>query len=46
MADLCVGFNVQVLSCLTEKRDQIKLEACRKELLYLEKMEVNCGPRL
>ena len=29
-----------VLRCLTDKRDQIKDEACQKEVLYFEKMEV------
>ena len=28
------------MRCLTEKRDQIKDEACQKEVLYFEKMEV------
>lgn len=29
-----------VLRCLTEKRDQIKSDACKKEVLYFTKMEV------
>jgi len=30
-----------VLRCLTEKRDDIKSEACQKEVFYFEKMEVS-----
>lgn len=30
-----------MLRCLTEKRDEIKSEACRKEVFYFEKMEVS-----
>jgi Golgi apparatus protein 1 len=30
-----------VLRCLTEKRDDLKSEACASEVLYFEKMEVN-----
>lgn len=30
-----------MLRCLTEKRDQITSEGCRKEVLYFEKMEVS-----
>ena len=34
---LCGG---SVLRCLTEKRDEIKSDACRSEVSYFEKMEV------
>lgn len=30
-----------MLRCLTEKRDEIKSSACRKEVYYFEKMEVS-----
>ncbi len=30
-----------VLRCLTDKRDEISAEACKQEVLYFEKMEVN-----
>jgi hypothetical protein len=30
-----------VLRCLTQKKDEIKSEACRKEVFYFEKMEVS-----
>lgn len=29
-----------MLRCLTEKRDQIKAEACQAEVMYFMKMEV------
>lgn len=30
-----------VLRCLTDKKEDIKSEACQKEVLYFEKMEVS-----
>eukprot|EP00879_Flechtneria_rotunda_P008992 GHRR01009415.1.p1 GENE.GHRR01009415.1~~GHRR01009415.1.p1 ORF type:complete len:539 (+),score=221.10 GHRR01009415.1:802-2418(+) len=36
--EMCGG---KVLSCLTENKDNIKSDACHKEVLYLEKMEVD-----
>ena len=30
----------KVLRCLTDKMDNIKAEACKKEVYYFEKMEV------
>lgn len=30
-----------MLRCLTQKKDEIKSEACRKEVFYFEKMEVS-----
>jgi hypothetical protein len=43
---LCCAHHLQVcggtvLRCLTQKRDDIKNEACRKEVFYFEKMEVS-----
>lgn len=32
---------LQVLSCLSDSKASIKNEACRKEVTYLEKLEVN-----
>jgi Golgi apparatus protein 1 len=32
---------MQVLRCLTDKMDDIKEEACTKEVTYFEKMEVS-----
>ena len=34
---MCGG---KVLRCLTDKIDEIKAEACKKEVFYFEKMEV------
>jgi Golgi apparatus protein 1 len=30
-----------VLRCLTERKEEIKNEACQREVLYFEKMEVS-----
>ena len=40
-AQVCGG---KVLRCLTDKIDDIKADACRKEVHYFEKMEVIPGP--
>lgn len=32
-----------MLRCLTEKQDDIKSEACKKEVFYFERMEVRGG---
>lgn len=32
---------LQVVSCLSDNKASIKAEACRKEVTYLEKLEVN-----
>lgn len=34
-----------MLRCLTEKQDDIKSEACKKEVFYFERMEVRGGRR-
>lgn len=31
----------QVLACLADNKELLKQESCRKEVAYLEKMEVN-----
>lgn len=33
--------SLQVLACLVENKAALKSDACRKEVFYLEKMEVN-----
>ncbi len=38
VAQVCGG---AVLRCLTDKREELSSEACKKEVLYFEKMEVN-----
>lgn len=36
-----VGSALQVISCLSDSKESIKSQACRKEVTYLEKLEVN-----